>query len=200
MILTTLRSIGQGFYKMSLNWDLYIRPKVMGLGRRQSAIFISSYQGYLPSGWYHFFFFFFRFTVFFRLHLFIYWPHSQHVGSSFPSRDPTCASCRVLTTDFREVPRLFIIAGMGNLNHQNEVALVDFTVKSHFSSFFPYSTLRRKLLAQPILQELKNYVQLLWGQNIYRNYWNPSVEEELIYLIIYIYYIMMDSWIFNILG
>ena len=30
--------------------------------------------------------------------------------------------------------------------------------------------------------------------------WNPSVGEELIYSIIYVYYIMMDSWIFNILG
>lgn len=42
------------------------------------------------------FFFFLDLQFFFRLHLFIYWPHMWDV--SFPSRDPTCASCRVLTT------------------------------------------------------------------------------------------------------
>lgn len=57
------------------------------------------------------FFFFFKIYSFFQV-AFIYLlatPLSMW-DLSFPSRDPTCASCRVLTTGPpREVPTLFII-------------------------------------------------------------------------------------------
>lgn len=127
MILTTLRSIGQGFYKMSLNWDLYIRLKVMGLGRRQSAIFISSYQGYLPSGWYHFFFFFLD-LQFFSGCIYLFIGHtSQHVGSKFPKQGSNL--CLLQSPNYWTPPgksQDYLSLLMGNLNHQNEVALVRF--------------------------------------------------------------------------